>query len=135
MECEETDDISGLETEMTSVIDILSSDDEDEPSQRLPARVQNTVAGPVCKKEWDIAQSTGPAYAGVEERYMNGGASTSGQAHGSSVQIIGKMREDVRLAEPSPSDSLCRQFWQAGNYEVHPPKRRRVVQGMQIVTT
>lgn len=122
---------------MDAVIYLDSSDDEDEPvcgegpssTQPAPVRSQHLVEVN-CKEEPDVEQSAGPSFEG-EPRSMNGGAS-HGQDASALVQRKGKMRHDERLAAQPEGASLCRQFWQAGNYEDHPPKRRRTVQGTSL---
>lgn len=109
---------------MERVIYLDSSDDEEEP---VRVRSQNLVAVN-CKVERDMV----PSGEG-DPRGANGAAASQSQDPSSAalMQIKGKMSIDDRLApQPQPQgDTLCRQFWQAGNYEDHPPKRRRIVQG------
>ena len=113
-----------------------SSDDEGEPMRReVPRSSQNAPPQQVVppkqvvevKEERDVVQTARPSSEG-EQRDGDVGAS---QGHDSSAdaQRKGKMRIDGRLATQPQDDAFCRQFWQAGNYEDHPPKRRRIVQG------
>jgi hypothetical protein len=116
-----------LVAEMEKVIYLDSSDDEEEP---VRVRSQNLVAVN-CKVERDLV----PSGEG-EPRGANGAASQSQDPSSAALtQIKGKMRSDDRLApQPQPQgDTLCRQFWQAGNYEDHPPKRRRIDQGTHLL--
>lgn len=143
VDIQEIDDLSAAETEMAAVIDLLSSDDDCDTAHSVPSNrsrrelgcVQDGAVEPNSERD---CESPGPALDGSEHR--DGGEDSSGpgskQVHVSAaeIQTKGKMSSDNRRREQFQSDSLSRQFWQAGElYEkqhVHASKRRRAVQGL-----
>lgn len=126
---------------MESVIDLVSSDEEDEPvihtrqldipNSKVLERVDTKV-----KVERD-----GVVAEGDDDH--KGSCSTSDQARGftgvqterrAKIGAIGKGKSAVGSAGITPvadaqENSLCRHFWQAGDYEAQAPKRRRPLQG------
>ena len=127
----ETDILGGCQTaEMDAVIIIDSSDDETEPvcrkapSSSRPAAVHSQQH--LVEVNREAPSFSRPAPVTVNCKEEEPGVQDS-------VALAKRKRkmafEDSRPAPVTEGGSLCRRFWQAGNYDDHPPKRRRIKQG------
>ncbi|KAG0587842.1 hypothetical protein KC19_2G195400 [Ceratodon purpureus] len=115
---------------MDAVIIIDSSDDETEPvcrkapSSSRPAAVHSQQH--LVEVNREAPSFSRPAPVTVNCKEEEPGVQDS-------VALAKRKRkmafEDSRPAPVTEGGSLCRRFWQAGNYDDHPPKRRKIKQG------
>lgn len=127
---------------MESVIDLVSSDEEDEPV--ICTRQVDIPNSKVLKRVDSKVKVERVGVVAEDDDDHRGSCSTSDQAceftgvqteRRAKVGALGKGKSAVGSAGITPvadaqEKSLCRHFWQAGDYEAQAPKRRRPLQGV-----
>lgn len=130
---------------MESVIDLVSSDEEDEPV--ICTRQVDIPNSKVLKRVDSKVKVERGGVVAEDDDDHRGSCSTSDQAceftgvqteRRAKVGALGKGKSAVGSAGITPvadaqEKSLCRHFWQAGDYEAQAPKRRRPLQGVTCI--